>query len=104
MSFAVYLSEEARQDLQRLEDFLVERALEHEDGLETVDRGMAEIRSQMRILTINPLTCRMPDGDPYERELVIPYGGSGYLALFRIVSENAVLVTAIRHQREDDYG
>ena len=61
------------------------------------------IRTQMRILQTNPFTCRIAEANPYERELIIPFGGSGYVALFEIVSEDEVLVGAIRHQREDDY-
>lgn len=38
-----------------------------------------------------------------ERELVIPFGAYGYVALFHIVSETEILVSAIRLQREDDY-
>jgi hypothetical protein len=34
---------------------------------------------------------------------VIPFGGSGYVALFEILSAHEVAVSAIRHQREDDY-
>jgi hypothetical protein len=43
----------------------------------------------------------MADENPYERELVIPFGRSGYVALFRVVSQDEVLVMAVRHQRED---
>ena len=37
------------------------------------------------------------------RELVIPFGASGYVALFEIVESDRVIVGAVRHQREDDY-
>jgi plasmid stabilization system protein ParE len=40
---------------------------------------------------------------PFEREWVIPFGKAGYVALFRVLSEEEVAVLAIRHQREDDY-
>lgn len=102
MTYEIHLTDEAREDLQRLEDFLVEAALERGDfGLPT--RAMAAIRSAMRILQSNPFTCRMAEDNPYERELVIPFGGSGYVALFEVVNDRAVVVAAIRHQREDDY-
>lgn len=38
-----------------------------------------------------------------QRELVIPFGRSGYVVLFDIVNQSTVLVGAVRHQREDDY-
>jgi hypothetical protein len=37
------------------------------------------------------------------RELLIPFGHSGYVALFEIDDARTVTVTAVRHQREEDY-
>jgi hypothetical protein len=38
------------------------------------------------------------------RELVIDFGASGYLALYRFETElNAMTILAVMHQREDDY-
>ncbi|WP_256220283.1 MULTISPECIES: type II toxin-antitoxin system RelE/ParE family toxin [unclassified Variovorax] len=51
----------------------------------------------------NPFTCRIAFDDRLERELVIPFGASGHVALFHVVSEREIVVSAIRHQREDDY-
>lgn len=42
-------------------------------------------------------------GNPFLRELIIPLGAAGYVALFEIENEQIVTVLAIRHQREDDY-
>ena len=41
--------------------------------------------------------------NPTQRELIIPFGGSGYVALYEIVSASKVVVLAVRHQREEDY-
>lgn len=102
MRYTVYLTREALDDLRRLEDFLVERALEHGDW-DLPGRAVDAIRSEMRILETNPYTCRMAQGDPLARELIIPFGGSGYVALFEVISDDEVAVSALRHQREDDY-
>lgn len=102
MTYAVTLTREALEDLLRLEDFLVESALQHGD-FDLPSRALSAIRSEFRILETNPFTCRIADADRLERELVIPFGASGYVALFRIISEREVAVAAIRHQREDDY-
>lgn len=102
MRFTVYLTSEAREDLQRLEDFLVEMALEHGD-FDLPGRAVEAIRNEMRILETNPYTCRIAHGNPLERELIIPFGSSGYVALFEIISDDEVAVPALRHQREDDY-
>lgn len=37
------------------------------------------------------------------RELIIPFGASGYVALYEIDGPASVLLLAIRHQREEDY-
>lgn len=102
MTYTVSLTHEALEDLMRLEDFLIESALQHGD-FDLPRRAVASIRTELRILETNPFTCRIADDDRLERELVIPFGASGYVALFRIVSEKEVVVAAIRHQREDDY-
>lgn len=102
MSFSVRLTREALEDLQRLEEFLVELAMQHGD-FDLPLRAIDAIQQEMRILETNPYTCRKVSNDPLERELVIPFGGSGYVALFEILSEHEVAVSAIRHQREDDY-
>jgi hypothetical protein len=34
---------------------------------------------------------------------MMPFCGSGYVALLEVVSEAEVAVAAVRHQREDDY-
>jgi hypothetical protein len=35
--------------------------------------------------------------------LIIPFGRSGYVALFEIVDQENIVVSAVRHQLEDDY-
>ena len=41
-------------------------------------------------------------GNGRSRELVVPFGGLGYVLLFEVVGRQ-VLVGAVRHQREQDY-
>jgi len=68
-------------------------------------RGALEaIEKSIAVLRDFPFTCRKatPD-DPFLRELVIPFGGGGYVALFEIEDDKTVTVLAVRHQREDDY-
>jgi plasmid stabilization system protein ParE len=102
MTYTVVLTREARDDLERLESFLVEMALLRGD-FELPQRALAAIQNELRVLHTNPYTCRKVSGNPRERELVIPFGGSGYVALFEVLSGAEVLVSALRHQREDDY-
>ena len=102
MSFKVRLTRGARDDLLRLEDFLIELALQRGD-LTLPERALDAILREFRILETNPYTCRRASDRPFERELVIPFGGAGYVALFKIIGEQEVAISAIRHQREDDY-
>jgi plasmid stabilization system protein ParE len=102
VSFSVRLTREALEDLQRLEAFLVETAIQHGD-FDLPLRALDAIQQEMRVLETNPYTCRKAGSNSLERELVIPFGSSGYVALFEILSEHEVAISAIRHQREDDY-
>jgi plasmid stabilization system protein ParE len=57
------------------------------------------IQSAVDNLAAHPLIGRRFEEEV--RELVISYGQTGYVALYRfVVSENEVRVLAIRHQRE----
>ena len=102
MSYSVSLTREALEDLQRLEDFLFEAALAHGD-FDLPQRALDAIRRELQILERNPFTCRIAFDDRLERELVIPFGSTGYVALFHIISDHDVVVSAIRHQREENY-
>jgi plasmid stabilization system protein ParE len=60
------------------------------------------IRSAVEMLQHHPLIGRIVTDDL--RELVISYGRSGYIALYRfIAARDEVRVLALRHQRELDY-
>ena len=60
------------------------------------------IISAVEALAAHPLLGRRVEGDL--RELVISYGATGYIALYRyVVSLDQVRVLALRHQREIGY-
>ena len=42
-------------------------------------------------------------GNPFLRELMIPFGASRYVALFENDSDKTVSILAVRHQVEEDY-
>jgi plasmid stabilization system protein ParE len=97
MTYEVRYTEGARSDLLRFTDFLAEY------DPNSAERALATLVRAMRILEEFPYTCRKADQhDPFLRELVIPFGTKGYVALFHI-GKTHVTVIAIRHQREDDY-
>lgn len=103
MSFVVELSPTAQADLERLFDFLIDRSETTED----LDRAQAAINAigsmAQHQLAMTPFSFRKAAHNPAQRELIIPFGGTGYVALFEIVSASKVVVLAIRHQREEDY-
>ena len=103
MRFIVRVTEEAEDDLERLFEALLERATAHED-FERATVTIQGLRGALEGLSDSALRCRKAgDGrDPALRELVIPFGRAGYLALFEIIGD-AVVVAAVRHQRESDY-
>jgi plasmid stabilization system protein ParE len=103
MSFVVELSPTAEADLERLFDFLLDQA----DTTEDLDRAQAAIEA-IRVtaqhrLAITPFSFRKAAQNPAQRELILPFGSTGYVALYEIVSASKVVVLAVRHQREEDY-
>ena len=54
-------------------------------------------------LAVTPYSFRKIGQSPTRRELIIPFGATGYIALYEIVDATSVLVLAVRHQREEDY-
>ncbi len=103
MTFVVRLSPTAEADLERLFEFLLEQA-ETADDLDRAQAAIDTIRSVTeRQLAITPYSFRKADRNPTQRELIIPFAGTGYVALYEIVSDCLVVVLALRHQREEDY-
>jgi plasmid stabilization system protein ParE len=79
----------------------IERAFEvlHEQNPEAALEAVAAIRSAVENLAAHPLLGRRVENDL--RELVISYGKTGYLALYRfVVRRDEVWILALRHQRE----
>ncbi len=61
--------------------------------------AVTAIQSAVDNLAAHPLVGRRIEGEV--RELVISYGQTGYVALYRfVVPHNEVRILAIRHQRE----
>lgn len=104
MSFKVRLTRDAEADLGRLFDFALERELSRDGGdLTLPEQALAALRAGFATLKTSPFTCRKAGQSPFLRELIIPFGRSGYVALFEIEDASNVVVVAVRHQLEDDY-
>ena len=79
----------------------LERAFEflRKENPEAAVAAAQAIRSAVDNLGTHPLLGRRIHGDI--RELVISYGATGYIALYRfLVPQDEIRILAIRHQRE----
>ncbi len=95
MARVVY-SRNALANLERAFDFLAE----HDPDAAVA--AASAIQSAVDALAPHPLIGRRLRGEI--RELVISFGRTGYVALYRFVpARDEVRVLAIRHQRELDY-
>jgi plasmid stabilization system protein ParE len=104
VTFRVRLTREAEADVERLFDFVLQRELERDGGdLSLAEQAVAAIRAGFATLKTSPFTCRKAGQSPFLRELIIPFGRSGYVALVEIESATDVVFVAVRHQLEDDY-
>ncbi|SMC96357.1 type II toxin-antitoxin system RelE/ParE family toxin [Rhizobium sp. RU36D] len=98
MTYTIRYTDEAIEDFDRLYDYLIS----FDVGL--ADRAYKAIVAAIEHLRTFPFSCRKArDEDPFLRELIVPFGSSGYVVLFRVDDGGTVTVAAVRHQREDDY-
>jgi plasmid stabilization system protein ParE len=99
VTYKARLTAEALEDLDRLCEFLIER------DRDAAERALAAIERAFDLLAYSPFSCRKAQlqKNPRWRELLIPFGHSGYGALFEVDDGHAVTVTAVRYQREEDY-
>jgi plasmid stabilization system protein ParE len=72
--------------------------------IDAAKRAMLIIREVFTPLQHVPMIGRPVEDHDGLRKLVIDFGASGYLALYRFEPTlEAVTILAIKHQREDDY-
>ncbi len=103
VSFTVRYSAEAREDLRRLYRFQLDRGLAYGD-FDVAERAYQTIVEAVEHLARAPFIYRKADGgNAFLRELPIPFGSSGYVALYEIEDAATVTILALRHQLEDDY-
>ena len=82
--------------IQRAFDFLRDK------NAAAADSAVSAITSAIENLAAHPLIGRRIERDL--RELIISYGHSGYIAIYRfVIARDEVRILAIRHQREMGY-
>ena len=98
MSYKISYTAEARNDVKRLLAFLVKQ------DLAAAHHARAAIQQAATLLQTFPFSCRKAsEENPFLRELLIPFGSAGYVALFEIEDSGTVTILAVRHQREEDF-
>jgi plasmid stabilization system protein ParE len=104
MSYQITFGEAAAQDLEQLFDFALQRELDSETGdLDIPGKAIQAIKDGVAFLESSPFACRKAGSSSFVRELIVPFGHTGYVVLFEIVDSTTVIIGAVRHQREDDY-
>ncbi len=91
---------DSENDLLRLLDFLIQHLVS------AADRAQTAMPNALERLKVFPFSCRKAvatPGSPFLRELIIPFGRSGIVALFEIEDPHTATILAVRHQREEDY-
>jgi plasmid stabilization system protein ParE len=92
----VIYSDEALEDLERIIEFLLATSPE------SAGAALGQIRGAVSVLAAHPQIGRRVD--LHRRQLVISYGATGYLALYRYDARpDLVRVLRVRHQREAGY-
>jgi len=87
----------ALADVQRLYRFLAPK------DEAAARRAIKTIRTGVKILAHQPEIGRPAENmDPAFREWLIDFGSSGYIALYRLDGETAMIL-AVRHQKEAGY-
>jgi plasmid stabilization system protein ParE len=94
----VIITEVAALGLERCRQFLAEK-----NSLAAFRAGQT-IASAFEFLEFNPELGRPLNDDPMLRELVIEFGDSGYVGLYRYnLESDTVYILAFRHQKEAGY-
>jgi plasmid stabilization system protein ParE len=98
VSHQLRFAEPALRDIERLYRFLAGQ------DIPAAEAALIALDKAWDLLSSFPFSARKADpANPLLRELLIPFGSAGYVALYEINDEHTVTILAVRHQREDDY-
>ena len=94
----VIITEVTAQGVERCRQFLAEK------NPQAMKRAGLAIEHKFMVLETEPEIGRPFDGLPELRELLIPFGDSGYVTLYRYeMNSDTVYLLAFRHQKEAGY-
>jgi len=90
-------------DIERLEEHIIQRELASNTPDDTcISRFRDAVERAMGILSFAPHTCRRSEQHREFRELIVPFGHGGCVALFAVRDLDVVLLSA-RDQHQNDY-
>jgi plasmid stabilization system protein ParE len=95
--YRVRFARAALEDLAELTEFLIEQG--SDDDAEMAIRDAVEV---LKRLPFVGRSAREQD-DPTLRELIVPFGKTGYVVLYRVGPGAQVSVLAARHQLERSF-
>ncbi len=94
----IIITQTALSGIERCRQFLANK------DPEAAKRASLIIAKQIKLLETNPHICRPLDDTPKLRELIIPFGDSGYIGLYHYELESdQVYLLAYRRQKESGY-
>lgn len=92
------VADKARADIARFHAFLKQQ------DATAANNAVATLLDAFGVLATQPHIGRLVEDEPDLRELVVTFGSSGYVALYRYhPKRDTVVVLTIRHQREAGY-
>jgi plasmid stabilization system protein ParE len=102
-AFTVKFSATAQEDLLRLFSNLLDRAKTADDLVAAQEAITAIETAAYERLAHAPFLFRKIGPSPFLRELIVPFGASGYVVQYDIEGVAIVNILAVRHQLEEDY-
>lgn len=88
---------EAREDIQRLFDFLIDKEPA------AARRMLGKVREGARILQEHPRAGKRMDGETGRRQLFVPFGVGAYVLRYRL-HEDHIVIIRVWHSRESRAG
>jgi len=94
----VIVTEQAAQGLEKCRKFLAK------NNPQATNHASQIIQKHLALLVKEPMIGRPLQGEPELRELIIPFGDSGYVTLYNFdPNTDSLVLLAFRHQREAGY-
>jgi len=98
LSYRLRVSAAAQDDLQRLFESLAD------NDMAAASRARNALEKAYEFAEMMPFACRKADAaNPFLRELLIPFGSAGYVAMFEVEDDTTITILAITHQEEEDF-